>query len=375
MNILSLFSGIEGFVKGFEMASFKFNKHYTSEIDKYASAITRYNYPNAIELGSVTGVSGLKDIDIITFGFPCQDLSIAGNRAGFKGSRSSLFFEAMRIIQETRPRLFIFENVKGLFSSNGGRDFITVLRTIADIGLYECEWQLVNTRWVLPQNRERVYFIGHLKGNGFRKVFPIRESVRNCNDPQEESERQRQRVWDENCASSLIKSNSGTVTLVQESHSQLYCIGSKQKNATVLENCSTSLTSAMGEGGGHTPMIVHNTIPRSSKSGKKGADAIEIIYKHKTGKVKQGYSQTGSVFGVNGQAPTLDIANSRNYDINSRIRRLTPIECERLQGFPDNWTKYGMFDNEVKEISDSQRYKTLGNAVTTNIVKMIAERL
>jgi len=179
INLLSLFSGIEGFAKGLEDGGFEINKHYTSEIDKYANAVTRYNYPRAINLGSIRAVSGEQiktKVDIITFGSPCQDLSLAGKRKGLAGSRSGLFFEAVRIIKQLQPDLFIWENVKGAFSSNKGEDFIAVIRECADIGFYECEWQLLNTRWVLPQNRERIYFVGHLRGTGFGKVFPVRES-------------------------------------------------------------------------------------------------------------------------------------------------------------------------------------------------------
>ena len=171
------FSGIGGFALGILQAGIKFKKHYFSEIDKYATKIYKKHFPDAVELGSVTEVDGTKlgKVDLLTFGFPCQDLSVAGKRAGLGGSRSGLFFEATRIIRECKPTTFIFENVTGLLTSNDGKDFEVVLREIADIGLYECEWQLLNTSWFLPQNRERVYFIGHLgKGCG-GKVFPIGE--------------------------------------------------------------------------------------------------------------------------------------------------------------------------------------------------------
>jgi DNA (cytosine-5)-methyltransferase 1 len=177
VNYLDLFSGIGGFSLGFQRAGWKFDKHYFSEINKYAIKVYQRHFPDAIGLGSITGIrpEELGQIDLITFGFPCQDLSIAGKRAGLEGSRSGLFFEAMRIIRYLKPSIFVFENVEGLLTSNDGKDFEIVLREIADIGLYECEWQLLNTSWVLPQNRERVYFIGHLGERGGRKVFPIGE--------------------------------------------------------------------------------------------------------------------------------------------------------------------------------------------------------
>ncbi len=288
VKLLELFSGIGGFAKGFEQAGFKFDKHYFSEIDKHAIANYKHNFPNAESIGSVTDVRGgeIERPDIITFGFPCQDLSIAGKRKGFDGERSSLFYQAMRIINEVKPDIFIFENVKGLFSSNGGKDFKAVLRTIADIGLYECEWQLVNTKWVLPQNRERVYFIGHLRGRSKPRVFLFRED-------------------------------------------------------DFIDTGNTN--------------------------------AIELKPVFETGNNSQG----DRVYDSNGLYSSLCVRSQGVSKIlhNSNIRRLTEIERERLQGFPDNWTQYGNYDGEVKKIARSQRYKLLGNAVTVNIVQLIAERL
>lgn len=198
MIYLDLFSGVGGFAEGFRRAGWVFTKHYYSEIDKYAQKIYQKHFPEAIALGDVSRIDGTKlgKVSLITFGFPCQDLSIAGKRKGLEGSRSGLFYQATRLIRECRPDIFIFENVKGLFSSDGGRDFERVLREIADIGVYECEWQLVNTAWVLPQNRERVYFIGHLAGSerSGRKVFPFTEGCGEINGIQREAEEEQPRV-------------------------------------------------------------------------------------------------------------------------------------------------------------------------------------
>jgi DNA (cytosine-5)-methyltransferase 1 len=270
VNYLDLFSGIGGFALGFKQAGFQFNWHGHSENDKYAEQIYHQHFPDSECLGDVRTITidRLPKINILTFGFPCQDLSMAGKRKGLYAKRSSLFFEAMRIIRHSQPEVFIFENVKGLFSSGEGRDFEIILRTIADIGLYECEWQLVNTRWFLPQNRERIYFIGHLGGKSRPKVFPVRKSDKRFNNTQKKT--QNKRTWIRSISSRYYK--DGSEALIQIGHS-------KDKRV---------------------------------------------------------------------------------------IRRLTPVECERLQGFPDNWTA---------TISDTQRYKTLGNAVTVNVVKAIAKRL
>jgi DNA (cytosine-5)-methyltransferase 1 len=232
MNYLDLFSGIGGFRLGLEQAGFKFKNSFHSEIDKYANQIYEKHFKSKslgdvknIKVRTTIKVSGRPNlqqsgvmpndtepvgkqvgwerinkigkpqtvihsdtgdfvfngrINLITFGFPCQDLSIAGKRKGLDGKRSGLFFEAIRIIKECTPNIFIFENVKGLLSSNESKDFEVVLRAISDLRLYECEWQLLNTKWFLPQNRERIYFIGHLRGFSGQKIFPVTESdVRN----------------------------------------------------------------------------------------------------------------------------------------------------------------------------------------------------
>jgi DNA (cytosine-5)-methyltransferase 1 len=273
--LLDLFSGTGGFVKGFLEAGYTFRKHYFSEVDKYAIANYSHNFNDATYAGPVETITGgIEHPDIITFGFPCQDLSVAGGRAGLEGSRSGLFFEAVRIVRQHQPRVFVFENVKGLLSSNGGKDFEIVLKAIADLGLYDCEWQLLNTRWFLPQNRERVYFVGHLRGESTRQVFPFQES----------------------------------------------------------------------------------DFPTSGMEARPVAGAVVAFY---TGTPNIGTYITDAM--------------EKNKPVNAR--KLTPTECERLQGFPDDWTRYGLIEGQVIEISDSQRYKMLGNAVSVPVVQAIAQRL
>lgn len=188
-NYLDLFSGIGGFHLGLERAGFKFNWTSHSEIDKYAEQVHKRHWPESEALGDINKIRVdriLKEVQraekrkvpfLTTFGFPCQDLSMVGKQTGLHGERSGLFFKAMQIIGVTKPNIFIFENVKGLLMSNKGKDFEVVLQTIADLGIYDCEWQLINTRWFLPQNRERVYFVGHLRGRSRPKVFPIEKDI------------------------------------------------------------------------------------------------------------------------------------------------------------------------------------------------------
>ena len=175
MTHLDLFSGCGGFAKGIQEAGHKITKHYFSEVDKHAIANYKYNFNNATYTGPIQTISRI-NADIITFGSPCQDFSLAGKRKGMDGSRSSLILEAIRIIGESRPSVFIWENVKGTFSSNNGADFWAILAAFANIGGYRLEWQLLNTSWFLPQNRERIYLVGHLAGRSEPGVFPIQET-------------------------------------------------------------------------------------------------------------------------------------------------------------------------------------------------------
>lgn len=189
--LVSLFSGIDGFAEGLLSAGVNIKHHYFSEIDQHAIANLKYNFPNAEYIGSVTDISGTgirerhpNDTILVTFGWPCQDNSIAGKRKGQRqGTRSGLLFEAGRIINEIRPRYFFAENVKGLFSVNKGYDFYESINFLSYLNTsssqYTIEMQLLNTAWVLPQNRERTYFIGHYgNGGGVKRILPIAENDR-----------------------------------------------------------------------------------------------------------------------------------------------------------------------------------------------------
>jgi DNA (cytosine-5)-methyltransferase 1 len=184
INHLDLFSGIGGFHLGFERAGYKVTSFF-SEIDKHAIAVYNHQFKNSTYVGSVTDLRGsdLPTIDLLTFGSPCQDFSLAGKRKGMEGERSSLILEAIRLIKECRPRVFIWENVKGTFSSNAGEDFAAILQEFAHIGGYRLEWQLLNTSWFLPQNRERIYLVGYSAEprRDWRGVFPVETNERENN--------------------------------------------------------------------------------------------------------------------------------------------------------------------------------------------------
>ncbi|KKL71779.1 hypothetical protein LCGC14_2091510 [marine sediment metagenome] len=146
-----------------------------SEIDKYATAIYRYNYPEHRNYGDTTAIvtSELLDFDMLIAGFPCQSFSIAGKRRGFNDTRGTLFFEITRVLRDKRPRYFLLENVKGLLGHDDGKTFTTILGVLSDIG-YEYQWQVLNSKdFGVPQNRERVFIVGHIRGKCRPEVFHI----------------------------------------------------------------------------------------------------------------------------------------------------------------------------------------------------------
>ncbi len=264
------------------------NRQFTcvgfSEIDKYAIQIYKKHFPNHKEYGNVSNItwSDVEDFDLLCGGFPCQSFSIAGKRGGFSDTRGTLFFEIVRVAQEKQPRLLFLENVKGLLSHDKGRTFGTILNTLDELG-YDLQWQVLNSKnFGVPQNRERVFIIGHLRGTSRPKVFPIFGESRAIKKKVEQP-------------------------------------------------------------------IIHNMQPR---------------YKTRPS-LKYSSGGSGHLQRNNGIVYCLD-TTQQTLEKDCRIRRLTPTECERLQGFPDGWTE---------GISDTQRYKCLGNAVTTNVITAIAEKI
>ena len=310
MNLLDLFSGIGGFHLGLERAGFKINS-FNSEINKYANQVYKNNFKNSTYVGSVADVRGsdLPRINAITFGSPCQDFSLAGKQKGMGGERSSLILEAIRLVKECRPDFFMWENVKGTFSSNSGEDFAAILQAFTNIGGYRLEWQLLNTKWFLPQNRERVYLVGYTSNKSGGQIFPItRES------------------------NGVIKNNKINIG---SARTRKY-MNQAQKLEIRNDNSTNTLTSVQKD----------NYVLGYSRD-RKG----KVVSRHKKKLANTLHASSGS-------------GNNTDQFINS-IRKLTPLECERLQGFPDDWTKFGT----EGLISNTQRYKMCGNAVTVDVVE------
>ena len=300
MKFFDLFAGIGGFRIGLEAHGHECIG--SCEIDKYARKIYAKNFGHEPEFKDVRELDtkDLPEFDILCAGFPCQSFSIVGNRKGFEDERGNLFFEITRIAKEKRPSILLLENVKGLLSHEKGKTFRIILQELDGLG-YDVEWQLINSRYFVPQSRERVYIIGHLRGSSSRKILPLGK-VSKRND---------------------------------KSRKELYA----------KDECSSTLTATYWKGyGGGRPMIKESKPVQMNYRSNVNSNMKERV---------QDRDETWTL-----------TSNSNDFTItdNHRVRKLTPIECERLQGFADDWTK---------GISDTQRWKCIGNAVTTKVVKYI----
>ena len=312
---LDLFSGYGGFTipaskYGIETINF-------SEIDKYATAVLKYRFPDIKNLGDITKIKGedLPDVDIITGGSPCQDLSVAGKGAGLDGGRSGLFFCFINLIKEKQPMYFVWENVKGAFSSSKGWDFARVQIEMEQAG-YDVFWQLLNAKdFGVPQNRERIFAIGVRKGSGREILF---EQISSSQD---------------NKARKQVSSTIHAGYYKQGGRDQQY----KSRRSQV---------------------IVHNLQPRSPNR--------PSLLKNKNA------GGSGHLQREDGITYTVDTGGTQGVDLGDmRIRRLTPTECERLMGLKDGWTAKGIIDGKEVDISDTQRYKLCGNGVVVNCVDYI----
>lgn len=387
MNVLSLFDGMSCGQQALERLGIKVDNYFASEIDKYAITVTMANYPNTKQLGSITQVDGysLPKIDILIGGSPCQSFSFAGKRKGmstkdeqeiltlehylelksqeyeFEG-QSYLFWEYMRLLNEVKPKYFLLENVMM------GEKWEKILSKAIGVNPI-----MINSSLVSAQNRQRLYWtnIG-MKPSG---LFGDLEST--IEQPKDlgillkdvlENEVDDKYFLSEKMINGFLGHNknhegkTGFVWKPTEGDKKAACL---RANAALAATDNT--------------VIVHNTMPRSSKTGKGGTghltredgktycldtgstNAVEIIA------TQIGNSEKfGNSINDNGKAFTIRRCNPNGIIINNKIRRLTPLECERLQTVKDGYTAH---------VSDSQRYKMLGNGWTVDVIAHIFKYL
>lgn len=363
MTLGSLFDGIAGFPLAAAGQGIK--TVWTSEIEADCIQISKKHFPEAEALGDITKIDGSKiqPVDIISFGSPCQDLSVAGKQKGITGSRSGLFMQAIRIVREMReqthgeyPRYIIWENVYGALSSNKGEDFRRVLEEItessipmppsgrwANAGMVgasgrgkDCNvaWRVLDAQfWGVPQRRKRIYLVADFGTGDSGQILFECESLLGYH-PESGSE---------------TEGDSGSA-----------------KNGTLGTNCGRVVYTIIG-----------NVIGRSPQSGGNGkgfddsgiAPTLTTADRHAVAYAQSGYGTykegvatlMRSRGAAGGGSETLITMIEHNAQAaRCRVRRLTPLECERLNGFPDEWARYGA---NGKEMSDNARYKALGNSI------------
>lgn len=266
------------------------------EIDKYARSIYAKHFPGVDIYNDATTLQAesLPHFEMLCAGFPCPDFSTSGKRQGFDTPRGRLFFEIVRITKAKRPSYLFLENVTGLLNHKKGNTIRKMLEALDEMG-YDAEWQVINGKHWLPQKRERVIIIGHLRGKRTKQVFPIGE------------------------------------------------IPEMDDREKTTPNEVTRALSAGGHSGG-----LHSEMTMIMLSNTK-ANIKQRVQKRKE---TWCLDTSGSYFAIK--------------DLVGHIRRLTPLECERLQGFPDGWTS---------GLSDTQRYKCLGNAVMVPKIEYIAKEI
>lgn len=376
MKFLDLFAGIGGFRMGLESLGHECVGF--CEIDKFARKSYKaiYDTEGEIELHDITKVTNEEwrkfrgTVNLICGGFPCQAFSIAGKRKGFLDeTRGTLFFEIARAAKEIQPPLLFLENVKGLLSHDKGRTFRTILSTLDELG-YDAEWQVLNSKdFGVPQNRERVYIVGHLRGTGGRQVFPIGESSIKTNN-----ELKIKIVGNTNNAGhgqkSAVYSTDGIMSCLTATDykqpKQIVVLnkenGMPRETNRVYSPEGLSPTLNTMQGGNRQPKILVREATKQGFAEASVGDSVNLA--HPNSKTRRG--RVGKQI-----ANTLLTGESQGVvEPNLRIRKLTPRECWRLQGFPD-WA----FDKAQEVNSNSQLYKQAGNSVTVNVIKAIAERL
>lgn len=311
MRMISLFAGIGGFDLGFEQAGI--DTVAQVEIDSFCRKVLTHHWPDVMRFKDVktVGKHNLPACDILTGGFPCQDVSVAGNRVGLAGKRTGLWFEFARIAGSLRPNWIVVENTQGLLSSNKGKDFAIVIQMLSEFG-YGLAWRVLDSQYFgVPQRRKRVFIVG--------------------------------------------------------------CIGDPTSAAKVLfepESCNRNTSASKSKGQKNISKISsHSATSYRDKQEDLGKQTYIVI--HDGGRIPTNKKQNGLGIRCNAPMYTLDTVSQHAVAATHGkfgIRCLTPVEYERLQGFPDNWTL-------VDGAKDSPRGRALGNAVTVPVARWIGERI
>ncbi len=344
MKYLSVCSGIEAATVawhdlGWEPAGF-------SEIEKFPSQVLTHHYPTVTNYGDMTNFKewDIGTVDLLVGGTPCQSFSVAGLRQGIQDPRGNLALTYCGILDRFKPKWFVWENVPGVLSSNGGRDFGSFLGALAELG-YGFAYRVLDAQnFGVPQRRRRVFVVGCL--GDWRRAATVlfeRESLR-WNTKKSRKEREDVAKCLTTGIGTRFDGETDTfVTQVFESHPH-------DSRIKEMGNTCQTVTNRWGTGGCNVPIaLAENTIGRQPQNGGNGDG-----------------------FTVGGPMYTLNATSVHGVTNNMAVRRLTPKECERLQGFPDGYTDIQL---NGKQTPDGSRYKALGNSMAVPVMKWIGQRI
>ena len=325
LNVLSLFDGMSCTQIALKNANLNINKYYSSEIDKYAIKVTQSNFPGTIQLGDIREIKKehiKEDIDLLICGFPCQDLSLAShNRKGLKGERSGLFFEAIRLLKEIKPKYFFFENVR---MTEDNQNIIN--------NILGCKPHIINSSLLSAQNRLRFYWSN-------LKPSKIKDLNINLKDILESGfvDREKSYCIDANYSKGGNLKNYfekfRRQLIFENKNSILHHVGDAEKFAHYNFRSTKAVYHVEGKSPTLLTMGGGNREPKVATYSKHGGKIVNLT--------------------------------SKEYE-NLTWRKLTPLECERLQTVPDNYTNH---------VSNSQRYKMLGNGFTVSVIQKFVENI
>jgi DNA (cytosine-5)-methyltransferase 1 len=380
----SLFSGVGGFDLGFDQA--EYDCVFQVEWDKNCQQILAKHWPEVPKWLDVQEVNGaeIPPCDVLTFGSPCQDLSVAGKRAGLDGDRSSMFYEATRIIKEMRdatesvyPRIVVWENVPGAITSNNGADFGQVLDTLADIGAVDIQWSILDAQYFgVPQRRRRIFVLAIFDPATAARcpetLLPVFKGSRGDFAKSRKARKDAARV----ASTSFGSSDEQTIGALCAR--DFKGVGNQYvaENKLVVEEAVTAVAYSIREDAKantfsatetDVALCLNGLVPSTQSHHAQIFIAEPIIYAFDTQ-----FGSNAAVF--EDQSPTLK-STQQPPSVSPpglAVRRLTPLECERLQGWPDDHTRWTA---DGKEQADTNRYKQCGNGVATPVAKWIAEHI
>ena len=331
MRVGSLFAGIGGFDIATERAGM--TVAWQSENDQHASEVLSHRFPEITNYGDIHDIKPTA-VDVLTGGFPCQDYSVAGLRGGLAGDRGALWWEYHRLIADLKPIWVIGENVPGLISSRGGADFETIIGSLTELG-YGVVWAVLDAQYFgVAQRRRRVFIVGHSGGKPRPEILALSEGLFGHPAPSREE--------GEDIAGTLAPGSQAG-----------------GNRSTDLDGNGAYITAIQTGKGWWRESDIAGTL--SQRDYKESTTAIAFAQNQRD------------------EVRTLDVAGSVNAErwgtaknetllTEPSVRRLTPLECERLQGFPDYWT-------DIEGNSVTQRYRQLGNAVAVPVAEWIMKRV